>query len=173
MGLAAAATAKVGHTHQARSRHPTFGRVRWMTAANRIGGMNPARPAFCPNGVFRLGLWPNVCIIRGETCRRGGTGRRGRLRICCPTGRGGSNPLVGTGCARRARGLAGKAPPLHGGDRRFESGRVHCKDNLEPGRAATGLSLPFSLHRDPVSAGGGKHVRIYTPVGPVRRPGSG
>ena len=42
----------------------------------RIGGMIPSDPL---NG-----------------CRRGGIGRRDRLRICYPLGCGGSNPLVGT-----------------------------------------------------------------------------
>ena len=40
-------------------------------------------------------------------------------------GCGGSSPLVGT-WADEGPWPSGKAPPLHGGDRRFESDRVHC-----------------------------------------------
>ena len=45
---------------------------------------------------------------------------------------------------------SGKAPALHAGDRRFESGRVHLKPMVAGQGAAMGLSLPF-----PVSGEGG------------------
>ncbi len=57
--------------------------------------------------------------------RRGGIGRRDRLRIYCPQGCGGSSPLVGTGIQRPGPWPSGKAPALQAGDRRFESDRVH------------------------------------------------